>query len=209
MKMNHFFLLSTIILLILFSACTTTNIMEPEYAPSSDNSAVAVPVTASSKTEEIQENINQTTVPLTEEDAEYLRSTVALDATDIVSKDTFTQDKKDILDMIDLLETAMRTNNYAKWRSYLTPASITYWQNPRNLREIESRLPVAGLKVNDLQDYFKYIFVPARAGRQVDEIRYISSTQVKAVQVQDHTDIVYYTFEKINGKWMLNLVPEK
>ena len=122
---------------------------------------------------------------------------------------SYFQDKKDILDMIDLLETAMRTSNYTKWRSYLTPASITYWQNPRNLQEIESRLPVAGLKVNDLQDYFKYIFVPARAGRQVDEIRYISSTQVKAVQVQDHTDIVYYTFEKINGKWMLNLVPGK
>lgn len=205
MKMNHFFLLSTIILLLLFSACTTTSTMEPEYAPSSDNSTVDVPVTAPSKTEEI----HQATEPLTEEDAEYLRSTVALDATDIVSKDTFTQDKKDILDMIDLLETAMKTSNYTKWRSYLTPASITYWQNPRNLQEIESRLPVAGLKVNDLQDYFKYIFVPARAGRQVDEIRYISSTQVKAVQVQDHTDIVYYTFEKINGKWMLNLVPGK
>ena len=73
------------------------------------------------------------------------------------------------------------------------------------MKEVESKLPVKGLKIAGLRDYFKYIFVPARSGHQVDEIRYISGTLVKAVQVQQDRDIVFYTFEKVNDKWLLKL----
>lgn len=138
------------------------------------------------------------------QDAEYLRSIAAISGSEVVTVDTFNQDKKSILEMIDEIEVVMTTGNYQKWLSYVEPSSVKYWQNRANLKQIEERLPVK-VKISSMQDYFKYIFIPARTGRNVDEIRYVSSTIAKAVQVQGDTDIIYYTFEKINDKWMLKL----
>ncbi len=143
--------------------------------------------------------------PATEQDAEYMRSIAAVSTSETITMDTFTQDKKEILELIDQIEVAMKSNNYSKWVSYIEPNSVRYWQSSKNLKEIEGRLPVKGIKIKTMQDYFKYIFIPARTDRNVDEIRYISGSLVKAVQVQGETDIIYYTFEKINGKWMLKL----
>ncbi len=142
---------------------------------------------------------------LTPEEQEFLRSTVALNGDDDVTIDTFTKDKQDILDTIDKLAVVMKTGNYNGWLGYVSPESQEYWSNPKHLKEVESKLPVKGLKIAGLRDYFKYIFVPARSGHQVDEIRYISGTLVKAVQVQQDRDIVFYTFEKVNDKWLLKL----
>ena len=67
------------------------------------------------------------------------------------------------------------------------------------------RLPKKGLRLNTIEDYFKFVFIPARRGRTVDEIRYDTETEVNVVQVDADKDIVYYTFTKINGKWKLSL----
>ncbi len=139
------------------------------------------------------------------DNAEYIRSIASVSTEEEISIDTFTKDKTDILNLIDLIEDAMKTGNYQKWLSYVETSSIKYWQNPKNLKEIESRLPVKGLKISSIQDYFKYVFVPARTNNTVDEIRYISSSLVKAVQFKGENDIIYYTFEKVNDKWMLKL----
>ena len=142
---------------------------------------------------------------LTPEEEEFLRSTVALNGDGEVTIDTFTKDKQDILDTIDKLANIMKTNNYRAWLGYVSPSSREYWSKPNHLQEVEAKLPVKGLKISGLQDYFKYIFVPARSGHQVDEIRYVSDSLVKAVQVQKNRDIVFYTFEKVDDKWLLKL----
>ncbi|AEE16841.1 hypothetical protein [Treponema brennaborense] len=139
------------------------------------------------------------------EDDEYIRSVSALAQEEQVSKDTFEDDKKTILKTIQDLETIMKNGDYQAWLSLVSPASIAYWKNPLNLKEVSSRLPVKGFQIKSMEDYFKFIFIPSRQGRVVDEIRYISGTSVKAVQVQDNTDIIYYYFEKIDDEWFLSL----
>ena len=142
---------------------------------------------------------------LTPEEQEFLRSTEALGNWASVTMDTFMKDKENVLETIDRLADIMKTGNYAKWLEYVSPESRAYWANPAHLSEVAKKLPVKGLKISSLRDYFKYIFVPSRSGHHVDEIRYISDTMVKAVQVQENRDIVFYTFEKIDGRWLLKL----
>ena len=142
---------------------------------------------------------------LTPEEQEFLRSTQALSEDYAVSIDTFTKDKKDVLDTIAELDEIMKKGDYARWLTYVSKESKDYWMNAKRLKELEGRLPVKGLKLSGLRDYFKYIFIPARTGHTVDEIRYVSDTVVKAVQVKEKRDVVYYTFEKIEGKWLLKL----
>ena len=145
--------------------------------------------------------------PQQPEPDEYSRAISALSAEDSVSEDTFTEDKKEIMHIIDELSDIMKNKDFSKWVKYLTPASRNYWSNPANLREVSKKLPLKGFTLKNLEDYFKYVFIPSRQGRRIDEIRYLSSSYVKAVQVKNNTDIIFYYFNKIDGKWLLNINP--
>ena len=138
------------------------------------------------------------------ENAEYSRSVSALGDTTI-SFDDFQRDKTDILAVIADLDKSMKNRDYTLWRSYLTPGSISYWSNKLNLQVIATKLPKKGVMLRTLGDYFTNVFIPSRMGRNVNEIRYISRTEVKAVEVQDNKDIIYYEFEKIDNRWLVKL----
>lgn len=140
---------------------------------------------------------------LTEEEKEYQRS--VKDLTESISIDEFEADKKEVLAIIDDLTRIMKDRDYNSWVKYLSPASKKYWSNPQNLATVSNRLPVKGLKISSLKDYFTYVFVPARANSKVEEIRYVSSTVVKAVEPHAEEDLIYYMFEKTGGKWYLKL----
>ena len=137
------------------------------------------------------------------ENEEYLRSINHID----VTKKTFEDDKAAIMASIDELSSIMTGGRYEAWLKFIDEESIRYWSNPKNLERASKMLPVKGLRMNSLRDYFTYIFVPSRKGRKVDEIRYDSKTSVKAVQVREDTDIIYYYFNKINGKWLVHIPP--
>lgn len=149
-----------------------------------------------------QEPAAETPAPAAQED-EYTRSV----GTTTVSKDTFAEDKTNILAIIAKLDIIMKDFDYKSWTLYVEPASLDYWQQPENLKKAQNRLPIKGLQLHSLEDYFKYVFVSSRTGRIVTEIRYIDDTTVKAVQVQENQDIIYYYFKKIDNSWMLRLPP--
>lgn len=153
----------------------------------------------------VEETQPEEPVELTEVDKEYYRSISNLNGEQSVSKSQFEQDKKNVLATIDKLSTIMAKSDYNGWLNYVTPEYKTFWSNEQNLKAIESRLPQKQLKIQSLQDYFKYVFIPARRGRQINEIRYISPTLIRAVQVSKDKETIYYTFEKVNNRWLISL----
>ena len=129
-----------------------------------------------------------------------------------VTKDTFEADKAEIMSIIKKLSTIMKDFDYESWLLYVDSESKAYWSKSANLKKAQSKLPVKGLQLKTLQDYFKYVFVGARVGREVTSIRYVSDSYVKAVQVTEEETsdseekyTVYYYFNKINGHWELHL----
>ncbi len=145
--------------------------------------------------------------PAEHESTEYNRAISALSEEDSVSEDTFEEDKKEIMRIIGELTQIMQNRDFARWVEYLTPESRAYWSNPRNLREVSRKLPMKNFTLRNLEDYFKYVFIPSRQERRIDEIRYLSSSFIKAVQVQNNVDIVFYYFSKRGGNWLLNINP--
>ncbi len=148
------------------------------------------------------EVIDQASEP-SEDDLEYARSVAGLEGE--ISFDLFQSDKNEILAIIAKLDESMRNRDYQLWRSYLTPSSISYWSNRMNLQVLSTRLPGDNVVLRDLPQYFTYMFIPSRIGREVTEIRYDSPVAVKAVQVDGNVDLVYYDFVKENGKWLVQL----
>lgn len=171
---------------------------EPETAPEPAVEPEPVP-------EPVQEPVvvEEKSEPVPEPEDEYSRSV----GTVSVSRDTFAEDKDKILKIISELDTVMKDFDYRSWLTYVDQETIDYWSRPVNLRKAQNRLPVKGLRLSSLQDYFKYVFVPARKGRQVTEIRYISDKYIKAIEVGEEQDIVYYYFNKIDGRWMVHIPP--
>lgn len=136
-------------------------------------------------------------------DDEYARSVGNV----AVTKDRFVEDKAEILGIIEKLATIMKEKNYGAWMNLLDEESISYWKQKQNLKKAQSRLPIKGIQLRTMEDYFKYIFIPARQNRTITEIRYISDKYVKAIEMKESVDYVYYYFNKVDGKWMLHLPP--
>lgn len=140
----------------------------------------------------------------TETQLAYERATKDLKG-EVVSMETYELDKRIILAKISELNEIMKSKNYKSWLNYIEKSSIDYWSMKSNLSNVSKQLPVKGIQLKNLEDYFNYVFIPSRMGRRIDEIRYISSTSIKAVQIRENDTIVYYNFKKINGEWLVEL----
>ncbi|MBO5117270.1 MAG: hypothetical protein J6C25_07185 [Treponema sp.] len=199
------FLLTLPISFLLFSCGSTPKVEEKEIqAPEK--------VIVQEEPEEIIDNsddvilIDEVVVDETEE--EYLRSINNLQAEEVVTKSEFEEDKAAILAIIEDLAEIMEEEDFNAWMNYISKDSKTYYSNPKNIRKAQKKLPDKTLQLYGIKDYFKHVFIPARKNRRVDEIRYISKSYVKAVQVKDDSSIVvYYYFVKENGKWIVH-IPE-
>ena len=199
------FLLTLPISFLLFSCGSTPKVEEKEIQAPEE-------VIVQEDPEEIIDNsddvilIDEVVVDETEE--EYLRSINNLQAEEVVTKSEFEEDKAAILAIIENLAEIMEEEDFNAWMNYISKDSKTYYSNPKNIRKAQKKLPDKTLQLYGIKDYFKHVFIPARKNRRVDEIRYISKSYVKAVQVKDDASIVvYYYFIKENGKWIVH-IPE-
>lgn len=205
MKLFTKFLLTLPISFLLFSCGSTPKVEEKEIQAPEE-------VIVQEEPEEVIDNsddvilIDEVVVDETEE--EYLRSINNLQAEEVVTKSEFEEDKAAILAIIEDLAEIMEEEDFNAWMNYISKDSKTYYSNPKNIRKAQKKLPDKTLQLYGIKDYFKHVFIPARKNRRVDEIRYISKSYVKAVQVKDDSSIVvYYYFVKENGKWIVH-IPE-
>lgn len=193
--MKRIILLLTAVFSMLFmNSCFTTSSIFGKDDQKADNS---VEEQLSNEETTSEENVSFST----EENEEYLRSVADVQ----VSRETFISDKRVILQIISELSDVMENEDYSRWITYIDQDSINYWSQSTVLQKAASRLPVKGLKLSSLRDYFYNIFIPSRKGKDVDEIRYLTTDTVKAVHVNGDTDVVYYTLYKIDGVWKIHL----
>ena len=215
MKKNIFFIFITltVVFSLFFSACASKPADTSVTPPESDNVTIDEPQTITTPQEEEPDYVydedavevlgadNELT------DDEYLRSIAGLEDVKSVSKKEFEDDKHEILQIISDLAIIMETKNTLSWLNYIDEPSKEYYKNPVNLRKAQRKLPNKLIELKNIGDYFLYVFIPSRKNSHIDEIRYVSKTHVKAVQVREDTDAIYYEFKKENGKWLLYLPP--
>ena len=100
----------------------------------------------------------------------------------------------------------MDNGDKTKWLTYIDPDSINYYSNHTNLRKVREKLPNKQIQLHGIGDYFKYVFIPSRKNSNIDEIRYISKSNIRAVQIrEDKSELVYYNFVKKDNKWYVHI----
>ncbi len=199
-KITYILLLSLIGISLL--SCGST----PKNEPNTQNTEIDTiddEIINDDEVEDVVEDVIDVSEP---DDEEYIRSTNNLSGDEVVTKAEFADDKSEILRIIDELQDIMETEDVEAWLKYIAPDSIRYYSSPANIRKAQKKLPNKTIVLNGIGDYFKYVFIPSRKRRQVDEIRYISKTNIKAVDVRDDNSIVvYYQFVKVNDKWLVHI----
>lgn len=200
MKKKIFKTLGLSIVAVVISGCAST---DTEVVPEKKEPVQIIEEEKKTPAEPVEIDADKEDVVKSADDEEYSRSTTNV----MVTKEKFEEDKTQILKIIDELAVVMKNQDYFGWLKYLDESSKDYWSKKQNLQKASNRLPKKGFQLKSLQDYFKYVFIPSRVGRTVDEIRYETETQVKVVQTKNNTDMVYYNFLRENGKWKLRLPP--
>ncbi len=199
-------------LLLMIAGCATKQ-PAPQDEPVQETATVETEhIPAPVAEEDIEEDIYEDElmdepelIIVDESQDEYERSLGELDASEI-SAETFVDDKHEILSIIEDLEQIMRKKDFPAWTKYLSDESRSYWSDAKNLSTLSGKLPGGGkVRLNSLKDYFEKFFIPARKGRVIDEIRYVTHDLVKAVQYKDDEDITTYMFERSGDTWVLHL----
>ncbi len=204
--MKKIYVLLSIIVSVVFISCGSKPTIEekqPEAPVVEEKQEVVEEV---SEVEDDVELINEEINVQDEDEEEYLRSTQALSAEELVTKDEFAEDKAEILRIIKELQKVMEKEDVEAWLKYVDKDSKNFYSIPANIRKVNKKLPNKAIVLNGIGDYFKYVFIPSRQNREITEIRYISKTNTKAVQVHDDGSVTrYYQFIKVNGKWYVQL----
>ncbi len=196
-------ILLTIIFGLCLISCGTTPEPEKE-APAAPEKEIETPAPA--EIEDDVELLNEEVSVHEEDDEEYQRSIQALSSEEVVTKDEFAEDKAEILQIIKELQKVMEKEDVEAWLKYVDKDSKNFYSVPANIRKVQKKLPNKAIVLNGIGDYFKYVFIPSRKNREITEIRYISKTNTKAVQVNEDGSITrYYQFIKVNNKWYVQL----
>ena len=194
--------------IILFSMITSLFFISCGSKPVSEETQKEAPVQETQEVvsdEDEVEDVFDQPVALEADDEEYLRSTNNL-VEEVVTKDEFAEDKAEILRIISEMQKIMEKEDFDSWINYIAPDSIRYYSNPVNIKKAQKKLPDKTRQLYGIEDYFKYVFIPARKRSQVTEIRYISRTNIKAVELKDSGKVIaYYQFVKIDDKWLIHI----
>jgi len=124
-----------------------------------------------------------------------------------ITKETYDQTKTEMEKIVEKLNRITATKDYTQWRTFLSEEYKEQYSQPLTLKKVSEALPVKGIKLKSLRDYFTYVFVPSRQNVRVDDIKFVSPTRVDVIMQQGNTSLLVYGLENIDGSW--KLIPPK
>lgn len=120
-----------------------------------------------------------------------------------ITRETYDQTKSELEKVVDQLNKITATKDYNKWVEFLSPQYKYDYSNPTVLKVVSEALPVKGIKLRSLKDYFTYVFVPSRSKIRVDDIQFLSPERVNVLMKQGGRTVIIYGIENTKGKWKL------
>jgi len=187
---------AVVILAVLLSSCKTI--------PDQADPPVTPPTTDTGTVQADPQNQPQTptmTEPVSDED-----TIVAQFDTVTITKQTFKVIKTEIQVVVEDLNKVTFSKDYDRWQTYLSEEYRQNFSDPLTLEKVSASLPVKGIQLKTLKDYFTYVFVPSRQNMRVDDIQFVSPTRVYVImEITPKSPAAIYILEKTGGGWKLVL----
>ena len=124
-----------------------------------------------------------------------------------ITKETYDQTKTEMEKIVEKLNRITASKDYSQWLTFLSEDYKRQYSQALTLQKVSEALPVKGIKLKSLKDYFTYVFVPSRQNVRVDDIKFVSPTRVNVIMKQANVSLLVYGLENIDGTW--KLIPSK
>ena len=124
-----------------------------------------------------------------------------------ITKETYDQTKTEMEKIVEQLNRITAVKDYTQWITFLSADYKSQYSQLSTLKTVSEALPVKGIKLTSLKDYFIYVFVPSRQNVRVDDIRFVSPIRVDVIMKQGNVSLLVYGLENVDGSW--KLIPPK
>ena len=124
-----------------------------------------------------------------------------------ITKETYDLTKTEMEKIVENLNRITASKDYSQWLTFLSEDYKRLYSQTVTLNKVSEALPVKGIKLKSLKDYFTYVFVPSRQNVRVDDIKFVSPTRVDVIMKQGNVSLLVYGLENVDGSW--KLIPPK
>lgn len=124
-----------------------------------------------------------------------------------ITKETYDQTKTEMEKIVEKLNRITAAKDYTQWITFLSKEYQQQYSQALTLKKVSEALPVKGIKLKSLRDYFMYVFVPSRQNVRVDDIQFVSPTRVDVIMKQANVSLLVYGLENVDDNW--KLIPPK
>lgn len=113
--------------------------------------------------------------------------------------------KSEIEEVVKKLNDITAKKDYGRWRYWLSTEYKKEFSKPEVLKKASEGLPsnLKGKQLKSIEDFFYYVFVPARQNGRVDDIEYLTPTKVRVFKIEPKRTLIFYNLEKIDNRWLL------
>lgn len=125
----------------------------------------------------------------------------------LVTKEEYRKTFDDVHRLIEELNRIIAARDYQAWTKYLTAKYEATYSDPKKLAAISDQpmLKRYNLHLKTLKDYFLDVVVPSRANARLDDLDFVSKTQVKAITIIDGERYILYDLRLVNGDWKIGV----
>lgn len=155
------------------------------------------------KKEEPKKEEPKTVVTETKNEVDHESEVIAEFGDVKITKKHYNDTMNEIKIIVDGLNKTTASKDYNKWLTYLSKLYKDTYSNHSILKKTSETLPIKGLKLNTLKDYFNYVFVPSRQNIKVEDIIFLSPIKVNVIMLNKGRNLLVYKLEKIDGRWLL------
>lgn len=121
-----------------------------------------------------------------------------------ITRATYDAAKTEIQLVVEELNRITLSRDYTKWLTYLSDEYIETYSDPETLQRVSASLPIRGVQLKSLRDYFFFVFVPSRQNMRVDDIQFVSPTRVYAImEISPTQPVAIYILERTENGWQI------
>jgi len=124
-----------------------------------------------------------------------------------VTKELYDTTYQEIEGVISELNEIVRNQDFETWLNYLSDEYRKKMSDPENLLLLsESRqLKEQNIVLNNIKEYFLYVFIPSRAETWLDKIEFLDAEHVKVLITINNTPYVLYHLVRENEAWKIGI----
>ena len=121
----------------------------------------------------------------------------------MITQEEYETTKADIQHLVAELNRIIRARNYNAWLTYLSHDYRVRLDSREFRAGLIERFPAFRGRINNISDYFNLVIVPSRNNDRVDDIEFITHSQVRAYTETQHGRFILYDLEYINDRWLI------